>query len=475
MWFSLRMHKESREGFEKSSLQPLKQHSTSQKSSSRLTQRQLKVDASSLKPREVVDKALSSSPFVGWQQFKAKFQTLDVQTYNRCYLKALKKGREQNPNCTTIKKGLIYAEIRRVLKVGEIGGNATEAVTKGGHQEEASEEQESGGSKTGDTAGQKTDKPDQEKKSLPNQPEKQRKGRSGVKHTCSKCGHQFSYLGALVTHHTNVHSNSYQCETCGKHFKSAKTLSQHKAKEVHRCHVCDRIFVSALALQKHNRDTHVTLLCGKCPFKGNLKELKIHCHNNHRKRQRSYGGARCEICNETFIDLSNFRRHNALEHFDEEAEIAAHGGKGADTDGEEGKGADTDGEEGGKEQAPESGKEPEIAAEKAVGQGPPTTHLPLPAAQPNTGLSHPPYFQPPQPSFPMFSPFPYPAPPANAGFYIGHQLSSQPCESHKSAYDILRENNIKEKEEMIRSLGLENVNWKESKKVGQSKKGKKKK
>ena len=63
----------------------------------------------------------------------------------------------------------------------------------------------------------------------------------------------------------------------------------------------------------------------------------------------------------------------------------------------------------------------------------------------------------------------------NAGFYIGHQLSSQPCESHKSAYDILRENNIKEKEEMIRSLGLENVNWKESKKVGQSKKGKKKK
>ena len=152
MWFSLRMHKESREGFEKSSLQPLKQHSTSQKSSSRLTQRQLKVDASSLKPREVVDKALSSSPLVGWQQFKAKFQTLDVQTYNRCYLKALKKGREQNPNCTTIKKGLIYAEIRRVLKVGEIGGNATEAVTKGGHQEEASEEQEGGGSKTGDTA-----------------------------------------------------------------------------------------------------------------------------------------------------------------------------------------------------------------------------------------------------------------------------------------------------------------------------------
>ena len=43
------------------------------------------------------------------------------------------------------------------------------------------------------------------------------------------------------------------------------------------------------------------------------------------------------------------------------------------------------------------------------------------------------------------------------------------------SYGILRENNIKEKQEMIRSLGLENVDWKELNKVGKSKKGGKKK
>lgn len=86
---------------------------------------------------------------------------------------------------------------------------------------------------------------------------------TGEKHICEDCGHEAPTISALKSHIYRSHNDQPQiwnCETCGKQFKSCRSLKEHLAthtgESLYTCLFCPKKFNSNANKYKHQKTLH---------------------------------------------------------------------------------------------------------------------------------------------------------------------------------------------------------------------------
>ena len=151
-----------------------------------------------------------------------------------------------------------------------------------------------------------------------------------IKFSCTFCDKQFAYKLNLARHmedHTNLKPQTkkqcdYECDICGKAFKSLNTFSTHRAtihlnKELFECKKCTKQFKQSIHLKRHIKLVHEVheknYRCETCNKSCSLKaNLLRHIKESHQSPK-----VKCNFCDMTFVDNKrNLKRHILRAHKD---------------------------------------------------------------------------------------------------------------------------------------------------------------
>ncbi|KAG7167567.1 Zinc finger protein 664-like 2 [Homarus americanus] len=136
-------------------------------------------------------------------------------------------------------------------------------------------------------------------------------------HKCDKCDYKsYSYSKLMNVHH-KIHSDERPslCDTCGKRFKTAKQLRNHKSLHMkkseapqHQCEICQRPFSDKRMLRNHQESVHKKVkpfLCNYCGYStASRSTLKMHMRQHTGEKPFA-----CEKCNYRTSDHNSLRRH----------------------------------------------------------------------------------------------------------------------------------------------------------------------
>ena len=174
----------------------------------------------------------------------------------------------------------------------------------------------------------------------------------GIKYPCKICNYKAKQQGHLTVHIKTKHKGegkTYQCNSCGKMFKSYKGRTQH-IESIHEgksydCNICKYSTTRKLSLSQHIKFKHIqenSFLCELCNYQATLKvSLERHIKNVHQptenvfctdcnksmKPQSLYKHRRkfhptgevlkhyCKICNFQSIHKEVLKEHNAKVHY----------------------------------------------------------------------------------------------------------------------------------------------------------------
>ena len=143
-------------------------------------------------------------------------------------------------------------------------------------------------------------------------------------HPCDICGKPFAYKEALLSHKRNKHKTVvkqvFQCSFCD--YNGAKTKKAHKAHEQrhaiptlkklpqHQCEICEKKFFGEKQLALHIEKWHTEYFCRlACGEKFLNKALERgHFYNKHH-RQSAEVPPPCQICGKEFSWMQGLQKH----------------------------------------------------------------------------------------------------------------------------------------------------------------------
>ncbi|KAM3955025.1 uncharacterized protein ACR2FA_011105 [Aphomia sociella] len=143
---------------------------------------------------------------------------------------------------------------------------------------------------------------------------------------CSECDEHFTHSSSLYHHFVKAHpsvpyklagSRHYLCETCGRTFNCAGSLSTHarahSGERPYACAACDKTFRTKQTRDKHaTRHDHTRRhACRVC---GNLYSNKTNLFR-HKQVHSGVRKHRCDMCDKSFVDGSNLRQHVQGVHY----------------------------------------------------------------------------------------------------------------------------------------------------------------
>ncbi|XP_055681873.1 zinc finger protein 567-like [Lutzomyia longipalpis] len=127
---------------------------------------------------------------------------------------------------------------------------------------------------------------------------------------CDKCGKNFKSKGSFYDHQ-NVHKGAVTCEICGKKLKTQKTYAKHM--DIHSktlnyvCPVCDMRFVRNIAMKRHVKKVHPDQI-HLIPEKGTIVNQEF-LKKNHIQPTGSFS-------EQSEAQFSKTELHNAIEMID---------------------------------------------------------------------------------------------------------------------------------------------------------------
>ena len=140
-------------------------------------------------------------------------------------------------------------------------------------------------------------------------------GHDGNTFNCDQCDKIFTMKHSLDRHRNKYHNPNYvkkfSCPTCDKRFDTGPLLKIHvdavHDKTSYKCGICFKEFTAKGNLARHKKLVHLgkkNFTCENC----NLKFGSSRCLERH-KRQHSKARLKCDICDKTFVDLTDLKYH----------------------------------------------------------------------------------------------------------------------------------------------------------------------
>ena len=142
-------------------------------------------------------------------------------------------------------------------------------------------------------------------------------------HQCDQCGLQF-ISGGELTKHRRYHTGEkiYKCKLCGKEMSNGRENADHKL--MHEggifCPVCKKQFTRLYNMKEHMLIAHTGekhFACDECGKQFSYaRNLRF-----HKRLHRADKPLKCELCDRSFVGLTELIRHEKTQHKDHMTEI----------------------------------------------------------------------------------------------------------------------------------------------------------
>ncbi|XP_062701189.1 transcription factor grauzone [Aedes albopictus] len=143
------------------------------------------------------------------------------------------------------------------------------------------------------------------------------------KHSCEICSKIFAKAAQLRQHQVNMHDHvKKQCEVCNKWLKNQvawhKHVKRHQSDGAYKCDQCEHVSVNLPSLKEHKERRH-----GKRNRNYDCDQCGKHYKTRLRLREHTAGAHtgeplyRCEFCEQTFFSNANRHGHKKRAHLEQ--------------------------------------------------------------------------------------------------------------------------------------------------------------
>ncbi|XP_006007844.1 zinc finger protein 646 [Latimeria chalumnae] len=130
---------------------------------------------------------------------------------------------------------------------------------------------------------------------------------------CDQCNNVYTKWADLQMHlEAHRDERPYQCQQCGKSYRHAGSLVNHKRTHetgLYQCVTCEKEFTNPMALKGHER-LHMAKKRFRCNECG--KAFRVSTQLMHHRKIHAEKPYYCGLCDELFLSSSSYEQHQAL-------------------------------------------------------------------------------------------------------------------------------------------------------------------